>query len=106
MIEDTTNTSCGMVSKVARGMLEEAISKTSTSLVFKGKILTAVRFVTLQGAGSVLLPNNMDTRSVRPVIDMLRQKHPALIVPDVEVLEHYNIVSEVIPLDITEDTVE
>ena len=37
---------------------------------------------------------------------MLRQKHPAPIVPDVEVLDHYNVVPEFVPIDITEDTVE
>ena len=47
LIEDTTCTSRAMVSKVARGMSEEAISKTITSLVLKENILTAVKFVTL-----------------------------------------------------------
>ena len=95
-----------MVSKVARGMLEEAISKTFTSLVLKGKIRKAVRFVTLQRAGGVLLPDNIDTKSGRPVVDMLREKHPVPIVPDVGVLEDYGIIPEFMPINITEDTVE
>ena len=47
LVKDTTHTSNVMVSKVTRGVLEEAISKTFTSLVLKGKIRTAVSFVTL-----------------------------------------------------------
>ena len=66
----------------------------------------AVRFVTLQGTGGVLLLDNTELKSGRPGIDVLRQKHPAPIVPAVEVLEHYGVVPEFILLDITEDTVE
>ena len=106
LVEDTIRTSRTMVSKVARGMSEEAISKTSTSLVFKEKIRTTVRFVTLRGAGEVLSPDNINTKSGRTVVNVLRDKHPALIVPNVEVLKHYDVVPEFVPIDITEDTVE
>ena len=95
-----------MVSKVARGMLEETISKTFTSLVLKGNIRAAVRFVTLQGAGGVLLPNDIDANLGQPVINVLREKHLAPIVLEVEALEYYDVVPEFVPLDITEDTVE
>ena len=47
LVEDTTRTNRAMVSKVARGMTEEAISKNFTSLILKEKIQTAYRFVTL-----------------------------------------------------------
>ena len=106
LIKDKTRTSRAMVSKVARGMPEESISKTFTSLVLNGKMRTAVRFVTLRGAGGVLLPNSTDAKSGRPFINVLRKKHPALIVSDVKVLDHYNVVPECVLLDITEDTVE
>ena len=47
LVEDTTRTSRAMILKVARGMSEEAISKTFISLVLKGKIRTVVWYVTL-----------------------------------------------------------
>ena len=106
IIEDTTRTIHAMVSKVARRMSEEAISKTFTSLVLKGKIRTAVRFVTLRGAGGVLSPDNIDAKSGQPVVDVLLEKHPVPIIPAVEVLKHYNVVPEFVPINITEDTVE
>ena len=37
---------------------------------------------------------------------MLWEKHLAPVVPDVKVLEHYNVVPELVPLNIMEDTVE
>ena len=108
LVKDMDHTSRTMALKVARGMSEEAISKTFTSLVLKGKIRTVIRFMTLQRAGGVLSPDDIDAKLGRPVVDVLWEKHPALIapVPNVEVLEHYDVVSEFVPINITEDTVE
>ena len=72
LVEDTTPTSRAMILKVGRGMSEEAISKTFTSLVLKGNIRTAVRFLTLRGAGGFLLPDNTNLKSGLPVINVLR----------------------------------
>ena len=106
LVEDISRTSRAVLSKVARGISEEMISKTFISLVLKGKIQMAVRFVTLQGAGGVLSPNVTDTKSGRPVIDVLWQKYLVPIVPAVEVLDHYNAIPEFVPLKVTENTVE
>ena len=84
-------------------MSEEAISKTFTSLVLKGKIRTAVRFMTLRGAEGVLLPDNIDAKSGRPVVNVLQEKHLAPIASDVGVLEEYDVVLEFVPIDITEN---
>ena len=106
LVEDTTCTSQAMVAKVVRGMLEEAISKTFTSLVLKVKIQTSVRIVTLRGARGVLLTNNNDAKVGELVINVHWENYLAPVVPDVEVLEHYDVVPELVPLDVTEDTVE
>ena len=95
-----------MVLTVARGISEEAISKTFTSLVLKGKIRTVVRFVTLQGAGGVISPDNIDAKSRRVVEDVLQEKHPVPIVPDIEVFVHYGVVPDFVMIDIIEDMVE
>ena len=47
LVKDTIRTSQAMISKVARGISNETISNTLTSLILKGKIKTAVRFVML-----------------------------------------------------------
>ena len=106
LVKDTTCTSCAMVLKVARGVSEEAISTTFTSLVLKGKIRTVVRFATLRRLGGVFLPDNIEAKLGRPVVDLLQEKHPAPIVSDVKVLEHYDVVPEFVLINITEDTVK
>ena len=68
---DTTHTSREMISKVERGVSEETIDNTLTSIVLKGKICIAVCFVTLRGAGTVLLPDEINLKSRRPVISVL-----------------------------------
>jgi len=101
LVEDMTRTSRAMVTKVARGMLEERISKTITSLVLKGKILTTARFITQRGTRGVLLPDNTDSKSGQPVIYVICEKHPVPIIPTIKVVEHNNSVLEFSPLDIT-----
>ena len=65
---------------------------TFASLFLKGKICTAVRFVTLRGVGGVLLLDNIDLKLGQLVIGVLRQKHQEPIVPAVEVLEYVSNV--------------
>ena len=71
LVEDTTRTSRAMVSKVVKGVSDEAIAKMFTSIVLKDKIRMAVRFVTLRGLGGVLLSNEIYLKSRQPFIDML-----------------------------------
>ena len=62
LVENTTCTSKAIISKGARGVSEEAIAKTFTSLVLKDKIHTAVRFAILRGAGGVFSPDEIDLK--------------------------------------------
>ena len=41
-----------------------------------GKLCQAVRRVTKQNQGGVLLPHDIDTKSGRPVMEVLSKKHP------------------------------
>ena len=52
------------------------------------------------------MPDNIDAKSGRLVVDVLREKHPALIVPNVKVLEYYGVVPGFVPIDITEDMIK
>ena len=79
---------------------------TFTSLDLKGKPRMAMRFVTQRGAGDIILPDNTDPKSVRPVINVLCQTHPVTIVATVVVIDHYNAVPKFTPLNVTKDTVE
>ena len=56
--------------------------------------------------GGVLLPNDLDAKTNEPVIDVLKSKHPDARVPDVSTFEDYETLSDLVELDITEETVE
>jgi hypothetical protein len=53
-----------------------------------------------------LLPDDLDTKTNEPIIDVLWSKHPDARVPDISVLEKYETLPDLVALDITEDTVE
>ena len=44
----------------------------------------AVRMVTNRGTGGPFRPNDLDSKSVRLVIDVLWDKHPECVVPSEE----------------------
>ena len=52
------------------------------------------------------MPDDIDVKLGRPVVDVLREKHPVLIVPDNGVLKDYDVIPELVPINITEDTVK
>ncbi|KAL3826902.1 hypothetical protein ACHAXA_000870, partial [Cyclostephanos tholiformis] len=51
------------------------------AMVLGGKVLAAVRMVTNRGTGGPYRPTNLDSKSGRPVIDVLWEKHPDCVVP-------------------------
>ena len=105
LVQDTVRTSRAMVATIRRGMSEETIAKTFTSMVLKGKIRQAVRFATLRGEGGVLKATDIDPKSGKPVLEVLDSKHPKAVIPPVEELEEYDEVPAMMELDITSDTV-
>ena len=53
-------------------------------MVLGGKVHAVVRMVTNRGTGGAYQPFDLDSKSSRPVIDVLREKHPASRVPSEE----------------------
>ena len=105
LVEDTVRTSRGLITRLKRGMTEEAVAKTFTAMVLKGKIRAAVRFATLRGEGGVLNGSDIDKKSGTRVLDVLHSKHPEAVIPDAAVLEEYAVVPAMKDLDVTCDTV-
>ena len=54
------------------------------SMVLSGKIRAAVRMVTDRDPGGPFKPDDKCTKSGRPVIDVLREKHPKAVIPSDE----------------------
>jgi hypothetical protein len=46
--------------------------------IFSGRIRQAVRSVTIRDRGGVLGPSDLCTKTCRPIIDVLHEKHPPL----------------------------
>ena len=105
LIQDTVSTSRTIISSVRRGMSNETISKTFSSMVLKGKIMAAVQFSTLRGEVGVLKATDVDLKTVKPVLEVFQSEHPPAVIPPVEELENYEVVLDMMELDITADAV-
>ena len=80
--------------------------KTHHSLVLRGKLRTAVWWITERETGGVLQPGYRCTKTGYRVMKVLRTKHPEAQTPTAASLDSYPGRSpELTPVDITEDTV-
>ena len=86
---------------------EESVARSYHSMVINGKVREAVRNATSRGGGGLLHPDSTDAKSGKPVVDVLRDKHPAMRIPDagadgVMAFEPYDAVPAPLPLDCSE----
>jgi hypothetical protein len=58
-------------------------------MVLGGKVRAAVRMVTNRGAGGPYCPHNLDSKSRRPIINVLIDKHPDCCVPSSKDFDAY-----------------
>ena len=108
LVQDTVRTSIGLVQKLTKGETEAQQVKTFPRMVLQGNIRQAVRFVTERGQGGELaaddmIPTKDGTEST--VEEILISEYPDAIFPEVGVLEEYNVIPEMVTLDVTEETV-
>ena len=78
--------------------------------VLSGKLRQAVRRATDQEEGGCLLPEDLYTKTGRPVAEVLQEKHLDMLVPSMEnhacaAFENYGDVPETVPLKFTKDDV-
>ena len=74
--------------------------------MLRGDIRGAIRYLTESEKGSILQPSDTDAKSGESVGDVLRSKHPAARVPDVDLLHSYPETPAFVDVDITADVVE
>ena len=77
--------------------MKETIAGQIASLVFRGKVRTAVQFETQRGEVSVLKMDAINAKSKDAIINVLRKKFPAHVIPNIELLEQYNEIPEFSP---------
>eukprot|EP00978_Attheya_sp_CCMP212_P041002 scaffold229845_cov30-Attheya_sp.AAC.2 len=104
--EDTVKTSLSLLLHVRRQMDDQEIARTYNRMVLQGKLQQAVRWITQRHKGGLLYLDGIDIKTGKPVIDVLKSKHPEARVPDLGDLPHYDETPECADVDITADTVE
>jgi hypothetical protein len=91
----------------------EAAARSFNSKVLSGRLRSAVRSLTQQDQGGVLQPDDLCSKTGKPVLAVLRSKHPKMRDPQPDMtdpdrgsFEPYDEVPEPIPLVISGDVVE
>ena len=90
---------------------DESIARKYHSMVIGGRLRAAVRMLSNRDGGGVMHPEDADTKSGRKVIDVLREKHPEMMIPGLDEegwasFESYDECLNSVPVDCTEETVE
>ena len=83
---------------------DDAIARRYHSMVIDGRLRAAVRWATSRSGGGMLSPTDIDSKTGRPIIDVLRDKHPDCRTPDLEkdgwaLFEEYPPPRDSTPLD-------
>ena len=90
---------------------DETLARKYNSMVTEGRLGPAVKMLTNRNGGGVLGPEDLCTKVHRPVIDVLREKHPDLRIPKLDEeewasFEAYEECLTPIPLDCSSEIVE
>ena len=96
---------------VRREKDDAAKARSYQARVVSGRLRSAVRGVTNRAAGGVLQPDDVCSKTGRPVLEVLQGKHPKmrepnLNDPNLKIFEEYPTVPQAVPLDITAETDE
>ena len=108
---DDTVAECESKLPGARRTDEESEARAFNSTVLSGRLRQAVRRLTSRDGGGVMHPDDLCTKTGLPILQVLRSKHPAarvpdLDVPDCKVFEPYPTVPTAIPMEVTAEHIE
>ena len=106
LVEETLKSSTQYLTVVLQEETAEHRAKTFNGLVLRGKLRTAVRWITKREKGGVLQPDDHCTKTGERVMEVLRTKHPdarPLLAASLDV--YPNNPPEMVPVDITDDVV-
>ena len=110
LVEDTVATARRGEGGLKRDKDNDSIARQYHSMVIGGRLRGAVRMLTNRDGGGVLHPEETDVKSGRKVIEVLQEKHPELMIQDLEKegwasFEKYDTCKTTIPVDCTEEIV-
>ena len=94
-----------------RAKAKDQADRAFNDAVQSGRLRQAVRRLTARAGGGVLGPDDLCTKARRPVVEVLREKHPKIRDPQItggphEAFEPYPQVATPVPVDITTDHIE
>ena len=84
LVQDTVATARRGVGGGSGTKDDDSIARTYHSIVIGGRLSAAVKMLSNKGGGGVMHPEDVDAKSGRKVIDVLRDKHPDMMILDVE----------------------
>ena len=110
LVQDTVATARRSLGGTLPSDDDENLIRKYHSMVIEGKLRQAVRQLTSRDGGGVLHPEDADTKMGRRVIDVLRDKHPDLMIPELErddweSFEAYEECPDSVPVDCSEEVV-
>ena len=106
LVEDTLRSCTQYLTTVLREETAEHRDKTYHSLVLRGKLWTAVRWITERENGGVVLPEDNCMKTGERVMEVLRTKHPNARPPLAACLDAYpRNPPEMVPVDIADNVV-
>lgn len=105
LVEDTVRTNLRLRANSTENTDEETVRRVYCRLLLQGKVREAVRFLSGRIKGGVLQPNDIDTKSGLPVIDVLMEKHPSPGNATTTALLEYETTPPMLPLVCTADLV-
>eukprot|EP00978_Attheya_sp_CCMP212_P013894 scaffold35059_cov31-Attheya_sp.AAC.1 len=82
LVQDTVKTSLSLLSHVRHQMDDQEIARTYNRMVLQGKLRQAVRWITQRHKGGMLYLDDIDVKTGKPVIDVLKSNHPEARAPD------------------------
>ena len=107
LVEDTLRTCAEYLTVARREETAEHQAQTYHSLVLRGKLQTAVRWITEREMGGVIQPGDWCTKTGYQVMEVLLDKHPEAQTPNAASLDFYpGRPTELTPVDITNETVK
>ena len=104
LVTDTVQTARSNVA-TRREPTEESKARSFNATLISGRLRQAVSKLTDRGGGGVLMPDDIDSKSGRPVLDVLKDKHPPMREPGVAAMPSYEELPDHVRLLINEEMV-
>ena len=111
LIDDTEAEVQGRTGSPLEPIDDDVLARRFQAKVLSGRLRQAVRHATNRDGGRVLQPDDACTKTGRPVLEILKEKHPDMREPDLSnpnhhAFEHYDSQPEPIPLLVTAMDIE